>query len=662
MLFAVHRPNGGTGWCFRPDKPDPKNPGRKYEMPCKAYGAPGNVLDVHPSARPLLEDTTVPVVFTEGVKKAYSITSAVRREGTDIVAVAISGVWNWLSGGEAIPDMYDVPVDKRKVFICFDSDMLRNPDVQMAAERLAGWLGPRGAKVRVVYLPDQPDGSKNGADDFLAGGGTLCEMLALARPFDPDDLRREKLSRNERLRRGLEDLRRQHDGMPSKSRGECSRRAAWRACIAQAERSGKPVGDGVEVRIAARTGAELGAMSHMTFARKMNELVEAGRVRRVKSGRNEDADSYVLLTGRALLLHNEEKQGKSAGKSSNEGGAHHGVTEPRAPETPQFEAVPELRWPYVAARQDKDEAGRPVDVYEYVARLGKKRGEFVRHLLDRGGSSTVPELMRKFAGPNTRPRDFKSRQLADLAGFRRQHRGTPLSVGPPIIEIEGDVVRLLPDWRDALEKHRELAGEIDHTDPVTGKPVPGADTLQKINHLRQRAGFRAHLAGKNPPDVAPTEEEMEERRKRRRRDRAAMVADALMALFAEDSANRDLYPDRMAEAVARLLPDGFPRNAAPYGKPKPEEVVEFLENHALPVPAPIYDRFDRDAEARFRAWERAARRSGKRDSPKPVVEPSPMKRRRLTFEEAEEVKRLMAALNLTAAEARSSVLGEGVAS
>src|SRR5215217_6461819 len=49
ILFTAHRPNGETDHFFRPDEPDPEKSGLKYEARCKALGAPGNVLDVHPS-------------------------------------------------------------------------------------------------------------------------------------------------------------------------------------------------------------------------------------------------------------------------------------------------------------------------------------------------------------------------------------------------------------------------------------------------------------------------------------------------------------------------------------------------------------------------------------------------------------------------------------
>ena len=102
ILFAVPRPNGETTWSYRPDAVDPENPGHKYEQPCKKLGAPGNVLYVHPSTRHLIDDRRIPVIFVEGVKKALSIVTAARVASVEVLVVAISGVWNWLSNGKPI--------------------------------------------------------------------------------------------------------------------------------------------------------------------------------------------------------------------------------------------------------------------------------------------------------------------------------------------------------------------------------------------------------------------------------------------------------------------------------------------------------------------------------------------------------------------------------
>lgn len=510
ILFPSHFPGREPSWILRPDRPDPKRPGYKYCQPPKHYGGAGNTLDAHPSVHHRLDDPDVAYVITEGIKKGDAITSKARKEGHDVVAVAISGVWNWLGGDGPIPDLRGLLLEGRKVYVCFDSDMLRNPNVMEAAMRLAAYLQSQGAEVWIVYLKDAPDGSKVGADDFFVGGGTLGELLALARPFDPDDLLRERLSRDEVLARMLDDLARIEEELPTKTRRDCSKKATWRTCReAFAERYGEPVEDGVMALMPSMPGAEDAGMSQNTFSTCVSEFIAEGRMRRIKAERPDHADSYVMITPRRAELYNNENSRTRAANRSSEGGDnertphedHHGYRVPRAP-------LPELRWPYVAVVREKDERGRLQEVYEYVARLGKKRGEVVRCLLENGGSSTVAELMERFAGEKTRPRDFKRRLLADLLGQRRQHQGSPLSVGPAIVELDGDVVRLVEGWLEALEVHRTLGREQD------------AAIKQKTDHLRWRAAYRAHLAGKHPTDPAPSEEEMaqgrEARQKRRR--------------------------------------------------------------------------------------------------------------------------------------------------
>ena len=76
-----------------------------------------------------------------------SIVSAARRAGIEVLVVAISGVWNWLSDGKPIPDMLDIPVDGGELYICFDSHVFSNPDVGDAACRLGEHLMGRGGAV-----------------------------------------------------------------------------------------------------------------------------------------------------------------------------------------------------------------------------------------------------------------------------------------------------------------------------------------------------------------------------------------------------------------------------------------------------------------------------------------------------------------------------------
>src|SRR5215210_2582832 len=282
ILFTCHRPNGETSYSFRPDGVDPERPGHRYEQPCKHLGAPGNVLDVHPSVRDLIDDVSVPVIFCEGIKKADSILSAARREGVRVLVVAITGVWNWMSDGEAIADMFDIPVEGRRVTICFDSDMLRNANVQDAARRLGGHLIGRGAEVFITYLADQDDGSKMGADDFFAAGGTLAELRMLTRRYNPEDFVRVRLSRSGSLRAMLEDLERQYAAMPAAKIGECSDRATMREAIRRCRQHGKPEARGIVVRLPVRSLAIKTRLGRQGQANSLRRLQAAGYLERIE--------------------------------------------------------------------------------------------------------------------------------------------------------------------------------------------------------------------------------------------------------------------------------------------------------------------------------------------------------------------------------------------
>jgi hypothetical protein len=52
----------------------------------------------------MIGDRRVPIIFVEGIKKADAIITAARSAGVEVLVVAISGVWNFLSGGPIPPD------------------------------------------------------------------------------------------------------------------------------------------------------------------------------------------------------------------------------------------------------------------------------------------------------------------------------------------------------------------------------------------------------------------------------------------------------------------------------------------------------------------------------------------------------------------------------
>jgi energy-coupling factor transporter ATP-binding protein EcfA2 len=67
----------------------------------------------------------------------------------------------------------------RDVYVCFDSDVVRKPEVQDAFDRLSALLHRRGARVGYILLPEGAHGSKVGLDDFFANGGDAPGLWAL---------------------------------------------------------------------------------------------------------------------------------------------------------------------------------------------------------------------------------------------------------------------------------------------------------------------------------------------------------------------------------------------------------------------------------------------------------------------------------------------------
>jgi AAA domain/Domain of unknown function (DUF3854) len=101
----------------------------------------------------------------------------------------LQGVWCWQRDGVPLQDWEDVRLWGRSVCVIFDSDVTTNPKVQTALETLVGFLRGRGARVGVAYLPDAPDGGKQGVDDFLASGKEVRDL----EPFIHQGLREDLL-------------------------------------------------------------------------------------------------------------------------------------------------------------------------------------------------------------------------------------------------------------------------------------------------------------------------------------------------------------------------------------------------------------------------------------------------------------------------------------
>jgi hypothetical protein len=551
ILFAVARPNRETSYSFRPDDPDPENPGHKYEQPCKALGAAGNVLGIPADQRQLVDDASVPVILVEGIKKMLSVVSAARRESAVVLVVAISGVWNWLSNGKPIADMLDIPMDGRRVTICFDSDMLRNPSVQDAAHQLAEHLLGRGAEVFISYLRDQDDGSKTGADDFLAAGGTLAELRMLTRRYDPADFVRVRLSRSEKLRAAISSLWRdwyERDWMHfvgNAERGNWARghtaRDVKEAFIELAMRGGKQDERGIMVTVGLRMLAGMSAKSHESARKAVVHLEADGQLEIIPAVDREKPRSYRLLV---------ECAAARARVDSMEGGTETErrlrASDPRC-QPLRVPTARRLRWSSPARKVQRLRGVAPdtrrvrqtrrfhkditvaesMDLFPdrpYVKRLGPHRCAVLDALEAAGGELHLDELCE--VSHRKRPRDVRRRIL-------------PMLEEAKIIECEGDVIRLAADWLEKLEEERERKEEVSHAEE------------QREKHRKQRERYRDYLKSvKQLPSKASEEavkrgHESREAGLAAERERAAAAAKSEAQRKAEAFVRDTLNNDRL---------------------------------------------------------------------------------------------------------------------
>jgi hypothetical protein len=121
----------------------------------------------------VIKDPKIPLYLTEGEKKCL------KANLMGIPCVGLPGVWGWRTRVEG-QDPYKVPrgistpiedldlIDwnRRKVFVCFDSDAQENHSIQLSVYELKKELIGRGAEVRQIDLPGA-ESEKVGLDDYL---------------------------------------------------------------------------------------------------------------------------------------------------------------------------------------------------------------------------------------------------------------------------------------------------------------------------------------------------------------------------------------------------------------------------------------------------------------------------------------------------------------
>jgi putative DNA primase/helicase len=167
----------------------PSNPpiDRKTGKPAK-YLQPSGVpvrLYVPPRTFAVLDDPTARLLVTEGELKALAATQA------GFHCVGLSGVdcWHPKYKVTLLPDLARIAWKGRKVYIAFDSDAAKNPNVDRNERELAAVLTAHGATVKIVRILPGPAGEKMGLDDYLVahGPGNFSKLIDAAEdPMPPD--------------------------------------------------------------------------------------------------------------------------------------------------------------------------------------------------------------------------------------------------------------------------------------------------------------------------------------------------------------------------------------------------------------------------------------------------------------------------------------------
>jgi hypothetical protein len=472
LVVPMFSPDGETiGYQLRPDKP--RKGGPKYETP----GGISPVVDVHPRMLEEVRHGDGPLLVTEGAKTGDAATSR------GIPTVVLAGVWMGFvpkARPYRLKPCFDhVRLEGRQVFVAFDSDCMSKAEVQDALAALVAVLKERGASVKVIYLPDAADGSKQGVDDYLAAGGTVREMFLQARDFDPADVGRIRLSRDEKLTALVEDLERRWWAEEWKGRGGHSDRDVALKLIEAAARCGKIHADGLRVKVSwgvLQVGAKV---ARKTLGKALARLEERGFIYRDNEGRKSDKTGAFVLRAKVDQYGKEAPQATAGLRACDPGGLpSRGTPLSGTPE------VHRLRWsrPKYTHRRGlvsgtrRVRNSKPLSSRDRIERLGKIRGAVVDALEVVGGALALTELCEVLH--HKRARDVRRRVL-------------PMLEDAGIVEVEGDTVRLAADWLERLEATRVAGGELE------------ADELaERRRKLNSRAYHRRNEAPKSEPSAA----------------------------------------------------------------------------------------------------------------------------------------------------------------
>ncbi|MBW4435337.1 MAG: DUF3854 domain-containing protein [Pelatocladus maniniholoensis HA4357-MV3] len=177
----------GRDWArLRADKGDKDKYRSAKNAGCKPYFDPLIPEIFGKSWNKISEDTRTPLAIVEGEKKTTCFNLHYAKK-LKIPALGVGGIWNWVGKKEEksgfvdevegeedevkalLPELEAIQWKKRIVYLLPDSDIV-DPDprklIKSAVFELAKTLARKGAIPKLVMLPQDPYGEKNGLDDI----------------------------------------------------------------------------------------------------------------------------------------------------------------------------------------------------------------------------------------------------------------------------------------------------------------------------------------------------------------------------------------------------------------------------------------------------------------------------------------------------------------
>lgn len=180
-----------TGAQYKPDNPRPQtdkagNPKLdeqgnqkfvKYESPAGDPLSPLFLaMDQADYWAEVLVDLKRPLLITEGAKKAGAALSVGQ------ACISVPGVTTGQKLGRLKPELEKFCKLGRRVYLAFDSDIIRKRQVQIALDQLGRLISAAGAVVSVIILPERTKGLDDYLAEDLASAAARLEVLIATAP------------------------------------------------------------------------------------------------------------------------------------------------------------------------------------------------------------------------------------------------------------------------------------------------------------------------------------------------------------------------------------------------------------------------------------------------------------------------------------------------